>query len=204
MNSKDSVPETWEKFLNPSKLKTNLIKISIYMCGFEVLSDSIVSRIRDFYSLGNKGPSEEYKSRFEKRIFEESLNWLVEHNVIGQEDKVIAIELKNYRNELAHEMAKYIAAEKTIREEYFIAVYAMLTKIDQWWAYNVDIDFEDENINQDLKMEDIQSGSMFMLQLLNHVYTGKDAELECFYQDFLKQSKEMGVSRSQKKKESEN
>jgi hypothetical protein len=39
-----------ESFLSPSILRTNLIVVALYIAAFELLHDSIVERLRDFYA----------------------------------------------------------------------------------------------------------------------------------------------------------
>jgi hypothetical protein len=43
--------ENWESFLNPEKLKQNLIRASIFISTYEVLKSRIVDEIRDFLIL---------------------------------------------------------------------------------------------------------------------------------------------------------
>jgi len=52
MNKKNEV--SWERFLNPDSLKTNLILSSLFITIFEMLKDSIISPIKDFYTDGFK------------------------------------------------------------------------------------------------------------------------------------------------------
>jgi hypothetical protein len=44
--------QSWERFLNPATLRSNLIVTSLFLSAFEILRESIVERIRDFYSIG--------------------------------------------------------------------------------------------------------------------------------------------------------
>jgi hypothetical protein len=45
----------WKRFLDPEVLRPNLILASIYIAAFEVLKNSIIERIRDFYVAGFDG-----------------------------------------------------------------------------------------------------------------------------------------------------
>lgn len=49
---KDHGQQAWEDFLNPEVLRSRLITASLYIAAFEVLKDSIVDRIRDFFCIG--------------------------------------------------------------------------------------------------------------------------------------------------------
>ncbi len=46
------VSQSWEEFLNPEVLRFRLIASSIYIGGFEALTDSVVERIRNFFWRG--------------------------------------------------------------------------------------------------------------------------------------------------------
>lgn len=42
--------KSWENFLNPDKLKQNLIQASVYLTAYEILKSIIIDRIQDFYT----------------------------------------------------------------------------------------------------------------------------------------------------------
>ncbi len=46
------INEKWEHFLDPEVFRPNLIFASIYITAFEILQNSIVERIKDFYTIG--------------------------------------------------------------------------------------------------------------------------------------------------------
>lgn len=48
----EQIRKSWENFLNPEVLRPNLIMASLYIAAFEMLKDTIVERIRDFYITG--------------------------------------------------------------------------------------------------------------------------------------------------------
>ncbi|GAI34251.1 unnamed protein product, partial [marine sediment metagenome] len=48
----DDVRISWERFLNPEILRTNLIVASLFITAFEMLKDSIIGHIRDFFTNG--------------------------------------------------------------------------------------------------------------------------------------------------------
>lgn len=50
MNSE--VQKSWEDFLNPDVMRSRLLSASVYITAFEMLQDSIVGRIRDFFTNG--------------------------------------------------------------------------------------------------------------------------------------------------------
>lgn len=188
---------SWEKFLNPQTLKGNLVKCSVYIVFFEKLKESIVEKIKDFYwtgySDGKDIISDEYKKRFYKQgidIFDESLNWLVENEAISNADKQKIVELKDHRNEIAHEMVDFITSdEKNVNESLLLECYEILSKIDKWWIIEVELPTNPETIQLDPESIDYRgvfSGNMALLQLLYMVYTGNDEGLREIYEKVIK------------------
>ncbi len=47
----EEVEISWERFLNPAELRSNLLIASIYISGFEILKDSIADRIKSFFTI---------------------------------------------------------------------------------------------------------------------------------------------------------
>lgn len=184
---------SWEKFLNPKILKTNLIKCSVYIVFFEKLKESIIEKIRDFYWVGWENGKdvidEKYKRRFYRNgvdIFDESLNWLIENKAISMGDKKKIIELKNHRNEIAHEMANFIGSvNKEVDEGLLLECYKILSKIDKWWIIEVELPTNPASMQIDpesIDYDGIFSGNMALLQLLYMVYTGNDEGLKKIYE----------------------
>ncbi|HRN71079.1 MAG TPA: hypothetical protein PLS49_07925 [Candidatus Woesebacteria bacterium] len=185
--------DSWKKFLNPKLLKTNLIKCSIYIVFFEKLKESIIEKIRDFYWAGYRDGKdiidEQYKKRFYKKgvdIFDESLNWLIEHKTINKTDKHKIIKLKNHRNEIAHEMMNFITSiDKEVDESLLLECYEILSKIDKWWIIEVELPTNSDLMKMDpasIDYDGISSGNMLLLQLLYMVYTGNDESLKEIYE----------------------
>ncbi len=48
----DDIKRSWERFLDPDSLRSNLIIASIFITAYEMLEDSIVDRIRTFFING--------------------------------------------------------------------------------------------------------------------------------------------------------
>ncbi len=46
------IQKSWENFLNPDIVRPHLITTSIYIFAFQILKDSIIGRIRDFFVMG--------------------------------------------------------------------------------------------------------------------------------------------------------
>src|SRR2546425_12844383 len=105
----------WERFLNPATLRSNLIVASIFLTSFELLKQSIVERVQDFYSVGFDiaGPridpkyGTEVLAKNKSRVYA-SLAWLKESDAIDDTDISNFDKVRETRNEIAHEITRIL------------------------------------------------------------------------------------------------
>jgi hypothetical protein len=105
----------WERFLDPEVLRPNLILASVYIAAFEVLKNSIIERIREFYITGFDENGwiimPEYKTDVmskDKSLTYASLKCLEESEVIYDDDIEKFNKAKECRNLLAHGITKML------------------------------------------------------------------------------------------------
>lgn len=85
--------ERWERFLDPDVVKSSLFLATMFITAFEILKNSAIDRLRNFYANGwdETGPiiSTEYQSRVlsrNKSVLYASFDWLQESGAIDSED----------------------------------------------------------------------------------------------------------------------
>lgn len=171
---KEEVERSWERFLNPESLRANLMMAAIFVSVFEMLKDSIVSHIRNFFTNGfdeNGAIVEEtYESDVlarNKSVVFASLDWLRDEGVISNVDIELFKQVRNCRNEIAHEMMQVLTHGFTLeRAEMFNQMVGLLDKIERWWIVNVEIptnpDFDDAEIDE----EGIIPGPLITIRLM--------------------------------------
>lgn len=184
--------EQWENFLNPEVFKDRLINISMYITIYEMLKDSIINRLKDFYAMTLIGAKdlegeEEYRtkvlSRHKNHLYA-SISWLIENGVINEEDKENIEALKSYRNYLAHEMSN-IVFNSEIKDlmQNFLCTYQLIHKIENWWIINFEMainpDFADTNL-EDIDVNNIESGKKLMIDMALSVLSGSEELLKKF------------------------
>ena len=184
--------EQWENFLNPEVFKDRLINISMYITIYEMLKDSIINRLKDFYAMTLIGAKdlegeEEYRtkvlSRHKNHLYA-SISWLIENGVINEEDKENIEALKSYRNYLAHEMSN-IVFNGEIKDlmQNFLCTYQLIHKIENWWIINFEMainpDFADANL-EDIDVNNIESGKKLMIDMALSVLSGSEELLKKF------------------------
>lgn len=139
----------------------------MYITIYEMLKDSIINRLKDFYAMTLIGAKdlegeEEYRtkvlSRHKNHLYA-SISWLIENGVINEEDKENIEALKSYRNYLAHEMSN-IVFNGEIKDlmQNFLCTYQLIHKIENWWIINFEMainpDFADTNL-EDIDVNNI-------------------------------------------------
>lgn len=164
----------------------------MYITIYEMLKDSIINRLKDFYIMTLIGArdlegEEEYRlkvlSRRKNHLYA-SISWLIEHEVINEVDKENIEALKNYRNYLAHEMSD-IVFNGEIKDlmKNFLCAYQLVHKIENWWIINFEMainpDFTDANL-EDIDIDNIQSGKKLMIDMALSVLSGSEELLKKF------------------------
>lgn len=189
--------DKWEEFLNPDVLRGKLISASIYIAAFEMLKESIVANIRNFYSAGFTldGPTigSEYKSEVLSRnasALYASLAWLKENKVIDEGNLAEFEEIKTWRNRLAHDMSGHIAgALNDGYLEHLPVLAALLKKIETWWIVNVEIPINPDMDGKEIDESGIMPGASMSLQLMIEIALGTPTESRFYIEEFKKRWK---------------
>lgn len=188
---------SWERFLNPEILRTNLIVASLFITAFEMLKDSIIGRIREFFTDGfNENGwivNENYKTKvlsLNKSPLYASLEWLKGMNVIDDEDIEEFNKIKNCRNEIAHEIANFISKGPKIDPlPLFSKMIDLLHKIEKWWILNIEIPTNPDFDGQEIDEDGIVPGQIMTLRLLADIALGSEEESKLYYNNFIKRQK---------------
>lgn len=178
--------ENWERFLDPEVVRPSLFTATMFITVFEILKNTVVDRIRDFYSAswskeGNT-VSSEYASNVlsrNKSVVYASLNWLVELEAIDQSDLAIFEQLKNTRNLLAHRLFDVVTGlVESNHHEQFDTLVEFLRKIEVWWVVNFELAINSDYDDQEIDESEIVPGSILSLQILLQVASGSTELLE--------------------------
>lgn len=184
----ESTNDRWERFLDPEVLRPSLFLATMFITTFEILKDSVVGKVRDFYSNGfdEHGPTvgSDYQARVlsrNKSPLYASLQWLRENDAIDENDLAIFEKLKVTRNQLAHELFAVVTGQiESAHQAQFEELVALLRKIGVWWVVNLEIptnpDFDGEEIDE----EGIVPGEVLSLQMLIEVASGNTELLEAW------------------------
>lgn len=197
----EDIRAKWERFLDPKELRPNLILASLYIAAFEVLKNTIIERIRDFYITGFDGKdwiiSPDYQDQVlskDRSATHASLKWLKESQAISDEDIEKFNQVKECRNSLAHEITKFLA--KGLPLDFplcFNDMVALLDKIERWWIINVEIPTNSDLAEKAEEVDEsgIVPGPVVSLQMMIDVALGSD-ETANYYINELRKNKSGG------------
>lgn len=178
--------ERWEQFLDPGVVKPSLFLATMFITAFEVLKNSVIDRLRNFYedSWDENGPiiNDDYKnivlSRNKSPLYA-SLDWLKENGAIGGEDIEQYENLRKTRNLLAHQLFEVVTGQiESKHEAQFGELLELLKKIEVWWVVNLEIAINPDFDGQDIDVTSIVPGSILSLQILIEVASGNTELLE--------------------------
>ena len=117
----ETVRNSWEKFLDPDVLRSNLIMASVYIAAFETLKATIVEQIRSFYVTGfdtsvQKDGGGLFDPDYQTQVLSRnrgpvyaSLDWLKESKTIDDQDIAAFERAKACRNEIAHRINQMLS-----------------------------------------------------------------------------------------------
>ncbi len=197
-----------ESFLNPTKLKQNLIKASLFISTYETIKSRIVDEIREFYTFEWKlneqtGEVEskvdgEYKKEvlalYPKDEFHACCLWLAESHAFTPDDLNIIAKARKHRNAITHEMTKFLSSPNThvVDGQLFTAMVEIIKKFDRWWFREVEASINPEIYEG--KMEDIDWDNVInlgtmSLQLMASLFDGDEAYLAEIHKIFVEEAK---------------
>jgi hypothetical protein len=108
----------WEAFLNPDVVRPTITMVSIYISAFEILKDTLINRVREFYSFTHQYREDDpdIEARYNtdvlilnKSVVLASLSWLRSMQAIDNNDIATFERVKSCRNELAHELPRIVS-----------------------------------------------------------------------------------------------
>jgi hypothetical protein len=165
MSEKSKNIKDWEKFLDSEGVKNNLIRTSLYLFSYELLKNSIVDKIKDFYCIGFENNEDIYSKNYNKEvvnrlingkqnIFLSSLYWLEEHGAITKDEINEISDIREFRNTVAHQIDRILADnDYNIDENKERRMFELMRKIEVWWIIEVEIptnpDFDEKEIIYD-------------------------------------------------------
>jgi len=187
MKKEDKFINDWMKLLDPEEVKFQLISSSFYITAYDILIETVVQKIKDFYMSGfdENGMIIDPKYKIQVRnlykndIVVASSLWLKNHEAITEEEVEKIKLFKEHRNELAHELSEMIGdSGKRTKIELIKEIRYLRFKILKWWFiyFEMEINPELGKLNpEELDFEEVLSLNMFVIDYLVNIL---DDEIE--------------------------
>lgn len=174
--------KNWEQFLNPAILRGRIVSASMFLIAHEILIESIVGRIKGFFTDGfdENGSIISYEYSKEVLILNKSpvyasLAWLKSRDVISDVDLEKFEKIKIVRNSLAHELSELVTTGETFNhEETFQEVVMLLRKIEVWWIVNFEMAIDSDFDGKDVDLSEIIPGPVLSIQMMLEVLSGNE------------------------------
>lgn len=191
--------EMLENFLEPKKLKENLIFISLFISIYENFKETIIENVKYFYWSGIKDGKAIFKD-YEKEVLNKvtikknkkiisTLNWFKENGAITEDDIENFKKITSMRNSLVHEMSnKLFEGLSNDVFELYIVMIELFEKITKWWIKEIEIsisgDFTAEQY-ENILWDEVTSVNLEFLKIMYDIAVNNNEE----YYKILKNNK---------------
>jgi hypothetical protein len=182
-DNREKVLRSWAKLLNPESLRSNLIAASIFLAAYEILRESVINRIQDFFTQGFDENGwiigKDYETKvlaLDKSPLRSSLLWLKGMDAIDEADLAQMDRIREHRNELAHDLPKFLGSDDAeINIQLLSGIHELIAKVDRWWIREVEMTTNPDFAGREVADEEIVSGNMLFIHLMLRIATGDDA-----------------------------
>lgn len=174
-----------ENFFDPLWIRESLTTGALYITAYEMLKDSILSRVRSLYVDGFDETGEILSPEYNKRVLSKcdnhlkaSLLWLKEAGAIDQQDHQKIDEVRKLRDEIAHGFPDLLVQAQFDKGKVLAnlsSVVELLKKIETWWILNVELATDPDWDSEAAPIHDgILPGSVAVLSMLRQIALGDD------------------------------
>jgi hypothetical protein len=154
----------------PEVTKAHLVRAGCLLAAYEIIKMDVINGVAGFFRLGDNPNHTNYQSdvlsRVPKSNFLSSCDWLIEMEALTPEQVKSLTLIRDHRNEIAHEMPRLIVDPAfEIRIDLLAAAIDVISALGVFWGR---IALESDEIwdGQDVKDEDIKSGSRLLMEYL--------------------------------------
>lgn len=192
--------KSWEKFLNPDSLRSNIKLISLFICIFEMFKDGMVEKPKMLFANMESfdveqgkivyGISDGYKKEVlskSKHTDEATLLWLKESEAIDDSDIGKYHKIRKYRNELTHNMIEFLTLhDREFDENILNDLIDLYNKIEKWWFKYFELSVQPEILPDGADPDEVIPGPMLTIRLMLEIALGAEPTKGFYYKEFIK------------------
>jgi uncharacterized protein YutE (UPF0331/DUF86 family) len=187
--------ESWEKFLNPKELRGSLLGTSMYIAAYEICRESIIDKLRSFYSdywdKDGAHPGSDYESKvlaLAKSPLQATLLWFQDRGAISETDLETFSKARKLRNEIAHDLPEFLSSpNREINQRTFEGLLEVTHKIGVWWVINVEVATDPDNYDEQIDESGVKTGTLLLIQMMMDIAFGNEPEEGYYYNAFKNQ-----------------
>ena len=200
--------EMIENVMTPENLQFTVSFTSLFVLVFECFKDMVIDRPKEFFCTEKIEfkedkivyyETEKYKREVRKlanKPFEASLRWFANHKVITEFDVNKALSIELHRHSFVHELYNVVHNGISDDDIKLLAdLISIYRKIDSWWIYNVEIDWDEIKDPNNVKQDECISGSLMMIDVMINILLKGEGES---YRECLAQIKETVTSKTKR------
>ena len=162
----------------PDIVKRNLINASLLLTAYELMKDSLIRRVNDFFLNMRPGGSIEFINEIKELRKQLPINrrkhyllvytrWFEKHGALIEGEVEDVEKIRDYRNKVAHELLDFLVdSDFELDLNYLVQIRDILEKVDIWWVKEIEIPVNQDFDNIEVKDSDIKSGKMVVLDYL--------------------------------------
>jgi hypothetical protein len=174
-------PSVLEFKLLPESVALSLMRAATMLTGWEFIHSNIVTAVKDFFIVGFDEKGYLYDDGYERSvlskvgkgstIFDASTAWLVDLEALTQDDVSLLREIRAHRNDIAHEMAKYLVDPgQDVSVDLLLRARGIIQRLGQFWG-QIDVDINPQFDDQDVAREEIKSGQSLLFDYVLSLVT---------------------------------
>ena len=200
--------EMIENVVTPENLQFTVSFTSLFVLVFECFKDMVIDRPKEFFCTEKIEfkedkivyyETEKYKREVRKlanKPFEASLRWFANHKVITEFDVNKALSIELHRHSFVHELYNVVHNGISDDDIKLLAdLISIYRKIDSWWIYNVEIDWDEIKDPNNVKQDECISGSLMMIDVMINILLKGEGES---YRECLAQIKATVTSKTKR------
>jgi hypothetical protein len=165
-------PERLQFKLLPENVAANLMRAATMLTAWELIHSDIVTAVKDFYLIGFNENGYTYDEGYQHKvlarvtkdsgIFDASVAWLVENEALGESDVELLRALRAQRNDVAHELAKYIVDPgHEVSLDLLTEAREIIARLGRFWG-QIEVDISPDFDDREVDVDGIRSGASLL------------------------------------------
>lgn len=197
---KNDNQKSWEKFLNPESLRSNIKVISLFICIFEMFKDAVIEKPKMLFANIESFDVDQGKIVYEvsdgykkevlsksKYTDEATLLWFKESGAIDDSDIEKYHKIRKYRNELTHNMIEFLTLHNREFDENILNdLIDLYNKIEKWWFKYFELSVQPEILPVGADPDEVIPGPMLTIRLMLEIALGTEPTEGFYYKKLMK------------------